>query len=257
MLKLIFLGTGTSSGVPVLGCECDTCRSDDPRDKRFRTSAYLTTTQGTKILIDISPDFRMQALTHHISWIDGILITHAHHDHIGGLDELRQVNFLMKQNVSVYGDASSLQEIRTRFDYIFKETQIGGGKPQLDLHLIEAQQEFFIKEQKILPIEVVHGELPILGFRMDGLTYITDASDLSPATIKSLQHTRVLVINALRFRPHPTHFSLEQTLAMIQQIAPQTAYLVHMTHNIKHDEVEKTLPANVYLAYDNLAIAQI
>ena len=255
MIKLFFLGTGTSSGIPVLGCNCATCGSSDPKDKRFRTSAYITTADGTNILIDVSPDFRLQALKHNIHWLDGVLLTHTHNDHIGGLDELRQLNFVMKRNIGVYGNALTLQEIQTRFEYIFKETQKGGGKPQLDLHLIEAQQEFLIKEQKILPIEVFHGKIAILGYKMDGLAYITDASYLPPTTLKSLENTEILVINTLRFRPHPTHFSLDQTLAMIQYIKPRTAYLVHMTHDIKHAEVEQMLPANVHLAYDDLEVA--
>lgn len=252
--KLFFLGTGTSSGVPVLGCNCETCISDDPKDKRFRTSAYIITEQGTRILIDVSPDFRLQALKHKINRLDGALITHTHNDHIGGLDELRQLNFLMKRNIDIYGNALALQEIQSHFSYIFRETQEGGGKPQLSLHLIEAQQEFWIKEQKILPIEVFHGKIAILGFRMDGLTYITDASFLPPATLKTLNPTKILVINALRFKEHPTHFTLEQALAMIRQIQPRTAYLVHMTHDIKHAEAEKMLPDNVHLAYDNLEV---
>jgi phosphoribosyl 1,2-cyclic phosphate phosphodiesterase len=254
VIKLRFLGTGTSSGIPVLGCNCATCCSLDSKDKRFRTSAYIITKQGTKILIDVSPDFRLQGIKHRIHWLDGVLITHTHNDHIGGLDELRQLNFVMKRNIAVYGNALALQEIRIRFDYIFKETQKGGGKPQLDLHLIEAQQEFSIKEQKILPLEVFHGQIAILGYKINGLSYITDASYLAPATLTSLENTEILVINALRFRPHSTHFSLEQTLDMIERIKPQKAYLVHMTHDIKHADVEKMLPEHVHLAYDNLEI---
>jgi phosphoribosyl 1,2-cyclic phosphate phosphodiesterase len=252
--KLFFLGTGTSSGVPIVGCQCDTCLSDNPKDKRFRTSAYINTEQGTKILIDVGPDFRLQALKHKIHWLDGVLITHTHNDHIGGLDELRQLNFVMKRNVDIYGNALTLKEIQTRFSYIFKETQKGGGKPQLDLHLIEAQQEFSIKEQKILPIGVFHGKMPILGFKIDSLTYITDASYIDPFTLKMLRNPDILVINTLRFKYHPTHFTLEQTLEMIRKIQPRKAYLVHMTHDIKHAEVEKMLPEHVYLAYDNLEI---
>ena len=251
---LHFLGTGTSSGIPILGCRCPTCISDDPRDIRFRTSAYIDMADGTKILIDVGPDFRLQALRHDITHLDGILITHSHHDHIGGLDELRQLNFLMKRNIDMYGNALSLEEIQSRFDYIFKETQEGGGKPQLDLHWLEAGRKFFINRQKIFPLAVMHGEIPILGFQIGGLSYITDANYLPPESFEHIQHTPVLVINALRYRTHPTHFHLEQTLQLIREIQPERAYLVHMTHDMKHAEVETTLPPNVFLAYDNLEI---
>jgi phosphoribosyl 1,2-cyclic phosphate phosphodiesterase len=160
----------------------------------------------------------------------------------------------MKRHIPIYGAALTLEEIRTRFNYIFRTTQKGGGKPQLELHLIEAQREFSIHEQQIFPIEVFHGELPILGFKIDGLSYITDASALPPATLDALNPTEILVINALRFRYHPTHFTLEQALEIIQQVQPRKAYFVHMTHDIKHADVEKMLPEHVHLAYDNLEV---
>lgn len=254
MKKLIFLGTGTSSGIPVVGCQCATCLSKDPRDQRFRTSAYLETERGTKLLIDIGPDFRLQALRHRIHWLDGILITHSHNDHIAGLDELRQLNAVMKRPAAIYGNDQTLAEIRERFGYIFRQSQHGGGKPQVDLHPIQARQVFSVNEQQILPLEVHHGAMAILGFRFDGLSYITDANYLSPETLASIKQTEMLVINALRFRYHPTHFTLEQTLEMIAQIQPRRVYLIHMTHDMRHAEVAKLLPPHVQLAYDNLEI---
>ncbi len=210
--------------------------------------------QGTKILIDAGPDFRLQGLRHDIQRLDGVLTSHSHHDHIGGLDELRQLNFLMKRNIDVYANAPALEEIQTRFDYIFKKTQEGGGKPQLDLHLLEAGEEFFIDRQKIVPLPIMHGKISILGFQIGGLSYITDANYLPSKSFELITHTPVLVINALRLQAHPTHFHLEQTLELIRAIQPGEAYLVHMTHDMKHAEVEKTLPPNVHLAYDNLEI---
>jgi len=251
---LTFLGTGTSSGVPVIGCTCATCRSDDPHDKRFRTSAYVVSQHGARLLIDVGTDFRLQALQHQIHWLDGILLTHGHHDHIGGIDDLRQLNFLMQRSINLYGNALALAEVRTRFDYIFKHTQKGGGKPQLELHEINAPTPLSVNGQTIVPLAVLHGELPILGFQFDGLSYITDASALPPATMQALQHTDVLVLNALRLLPHSTHFSLAEALAIIRDLQPRRAYLIHLTHDLKHADIAHTLPPNVFLAHDNLTI---
>ena len=254
MSTLLFLGTGTSSGIPMLGCDCATCTSCDPRDTRFRTSAYVVTDQGVKLLIDAGTDFRLQALTHQLHWLDGILITHSHHDHIGGIDELRQINFVMQRHIELYGRASALEEIRERFSYIFKDTQKGGGKPQLNLIEVHAFQEFQINGQPILPLDVRHGQIPIFGYRIGGLSYITDASYLPPETLEQIHGTPLLVINALHFQPHSTHFNLEQALEMIERIQPGAAYLVHVSHRVKHADVEQTLPSNVQLAYDNLIV---
>lgn len=254
MSTLLFLGTGTSSGIPMLGCDCATCTSHDPRDTRFRTSAYVVTDSGVKLLIDAGTDFRLQALTHQLHWIDGILVTHSHHDHIGGIDELRQINFVMQRHIELYGTAFALEEIRERFSYIFKETQKGGGKPQLNLIEVQAFQEFQINGQPILPLDVIHGQIPIFGYQIGGLSYITDASYLPPETLERIHRTPLLVINALHFTPHSTHFNLEQALEMIERIQPGAAYLVHMSHRVRHADVEQTLPSNVHLAYDNLVV---
>ena len=254
MNTLTFLGTGTSSGVPSLGCDCATCQSADPRDKRLRASAYIVTEQGVKLLIDVGTDFRLQALTHRIHWIDGILITHSHHDHIGGIDELRQINLAMQRHVDLYGNALSLQEIRERFSYIFRETQIGGGKPQITLTEIDALREFSIHGQRILPLSVHHGTLPILGFQIGNLSYITDASSLPPETYERISRTPVLVINALHMKPHETHFTMAQAIEAIERIQPGAAYLIHMSHRVKHADFDHALPPNAHLAYDNLVI---
>lgn len=252
--KITFLGTGTSSGIPVIGCNCEVCTSSDPRDTRFRTSAWIETSSGEKILIDVGPDYRQQALLYNIHHIDGILITHSHHDHIGGLDELRQNNFFMRSAIQLYGNKPALEEIRERFGYIFRETQRGGGKPQLFLKELLPGETFHIGKQEITPIEVLHGEIPILGYRIDDLLYITDAKSI-PEKSMELIHTfkpRKLVINALRYRPHSTHLNIEESLYLIDKIVPEFAYLVHFTHDIKHSELESKLPSGVYAAYDGL-----
>lgn len=253
MTELTFLGTGTSSGVPVLGCSCKVCASSDPRDNRLRTSAYVRTGEGTGIIIDVGPDFRFQSLKFGITRADGVLITHAHQDHIGGIDELRQINFIMRKEMDVYGNDAALDEIRRRFDYIFKPTQAGGGKPKLKL--VSVNNEFHIKERSVLPIPVIHGDIPILGYRIGGLSYITDASKIPQESMDLLKGTDVLVINALRPEPHPTHFSLDQALETSGKIGPHKTYLVHMTHQFKHEEDSAKLPKNVHFAYDGLKIS--
>ncbi len=253
MSRFIFLGTGTSNGVPVIGCRCEVCTSPDPRDKRLRCSGYYASTAGTRILIDIGPDFRQQALTHNITRIDGLLITHSHYDHIGGLDEVRQINFLMKKPIDVYGSPEALQDIRNRFSYIFSPTQIGGGIPQINLHTLDGNP-FSIHDTVVTPLPIWHGKLAIFGYKIGDFAYITDASAIPDETKAMLTHIDTLVLNALRYRPHPTHFNIEQALALVSEIKPRRTYFIHMTDDVLHARTSAELPENVFLAYDGLTL---
>lgn len=264
MNRLTFLGTGTSSGVPVIGCNCEVCRSGDPRDRRLRTSAYVET-GGSKILIDAGPDLREQFLRRDIRRVDALLVTHSHYDHIGGADDLRQINFIMRKPVPVYGNALTVAEIRERFGYIFRKSQTGGGKPRLELHTVEAGVPFEVSEANganganavsVTPVAVVHGEIPILGYVIGSLCYITDASKIPEPSYEQISRlgVKLLVLNALRYEPHPTHFSIAESLEAVRRIGPERAYLIHFTHNVKHSVIEKELPPNVFPAFDGLSV---
>jgi len=251
MPEVIFLGTGTSDGVPTIGCDCVTCRSKDRRDKRLRSSIYYIS-EECKLLIDISPDFRIQALTYNIRWIDAILITHSHNDHIGGLDDVRSINFIMKKSIPVYGNTEAIEEIKNRYSYIFRKTQEGGGKPKVTLHTVEYVVK--INGVSITSIPVMHGQIPILGYRIGNFAYITDASYIPPQSFDKLENLDVLVINALRFEKHPTHFNLEEALNVVGLIKPKKAYLTHLTHRFLYKRDSKLLPKGVEFAYDGLKL---
>jgi phosphoribosyl 1,2-cyclic phosphate phosphodiesterase len=250
MSTLRFLGTGTSSGVPVLGCSCEVCTSADPRDRRLRTSAYATLDTGERLLIDCGTDFREQSLAARVFHADAVLVTHPHADHIGGLDDLRQVNFLMKRDIDVFGNAFAVSEIRERYGYIFRRTQEGGGKPRLVLHDVSAP--FRVGNADIVPLPVMHGEVPILGFRIGALSYITDASFIPEETYRLLEGTEVLVLNALRPDRHPTHFSLPEALEAAARVSARETWLIHLTHHFMHARDDEKLPKGVHFAFDGL-----
>ena len=244
-----FLGTGTSTGVPVPTCDCAVCRSTDPRDKRLRPSVLLTWDGGV-VLIDTGTDLRRQALDHGLKRIDAVLYTHAHADHIFGLDEIRLFNWRQGRAMPVYGSAVTLAAIRRTFWYVFEDVEAGGGKPLLELHEIDGP--FPLLGREIVPVPLEHGRLPVTGWRVGGLAYLTDVSAIPPASYALLEGLELLVISALRIRPHPTHMHLSRALEEVARIGARRTFLTHIAHEISHAEVDPTLPEGVRLAYDGL-----
>lgn len=250
-LKVTFLGTGTSQGVPVIACNCRVCSSGNSKDNRLRTSALIET-DGHNILIDSGPDFRYQILRAGITHLDAILFTHQHRDHIAGLDDIRSFNFKQKKAMPIYGNDLVIDQIKREFHYVFENKY--PGVPQLEIHQID-NRPFLIGDLAITPIEVLHHKLPVLGFRIKNFTYITDANTISEKEIAKIRGSKTLVINALQRDNHISHFTLEEALKVIDIIQPENAFLIHISHKLGlHDEVSKELPPNVNLAYDGLTI---
>ncbi len=251
-MQVRLLGTGTSQGIPIIGCHCPVCTSEDPRDHRFRTSA-LVTVDGLNILIDTGPDLRMQLLRAGVTRLDAVLYTHEHRDHTAGLDDVRPINFLMKQTLNLYGLPRVMRALRREFEYAFAEHKYPG-VPTIALNPIQPEP-FMIGNVEVQPIRVRHMTLPILGYRIRNFAYITDGSFISTTELKKLQGVDVLVINALRKEEHYSHFNLEQALDIIRTVAPRRAYLTHISHHLGlYKELTPTLPDNVSLGIDNEVI---
>ena len=251
MAKLLFLGTGTSTGVPQLGCKCEVCQSTDPRDNRLRCSA-LYTSESTRLLFDCSPDFRMQALRAHIDHIDALLVTHAHYDHTGGIDDLRP--YCTYDPMPLYAEEFVLDQLRNRLPYCFAENPYPG-VPRFDTRNLAPYEPFTIGGVEVKPVRVMHYQLPIVGFRIGKMAYITDCLTMPQETKEQLQGVEVLVINALRHTEHISHQTLNDALKIVRELSPRCTYLIHMSHDMGlHAEVAKQLPENVYFAYDGLEI---
>jgi phosphoribosyl 1,2-cyclic phosphate phosphodiesterase len=237
----------------MIGCECDTCRSTDPRDHRLRPSIFINTDDGGHVLVDAGPDLRQQALTHKIRHIDAIVFTHGHADHILGLDEVRRYNYMQRRRMPCYGDARTIADIRSAFGYAFDPaTARGGGIPQVETFVIHGP--FCIGRQEVVPVPIFHGQRPILGLRFGTFAYLTDCSRIPAESWPLLTGLDVLVIDALRETPHPTHFTLAEAVDASERIAARRTYFTHMCHDLPHAATSARLPAGMKLAYDGLLV---
>ncbi|WP_316749845.1 MBL fold metallo-hydrolase [Pedobacter gandavensis] len=251
-MKVTFLGTGTSQGIPVITCNCPVCQSPDHKNKRLRVSVLVEMGDKT-IVIDSGPDFRYQMLRANVKDLDAIIYTHEHKDHVAGLDDIRPFNYLLKKNIDIYATTRVQDALKREFSYIFADTHYPG-LPQIDVHTI-TDQPFEIGNTTVIPLNIMHYKLPILGFRIHDFTYITDAKTISEETIEKVKGTKILVINALQHEEHVSHFTLQEAIDFAQKIGAEMTYLTHISHNLGlHEEVEKELPKNIKLAYDGLSI---
>lgn len=250
-MKITFLGTGTSCGVPMPTCQCEVCTSKDPRDNRLRASIFIETDDNKNILIDCGPDFRQQALRTDIKRIDALFITHNHFDHAAGLDDLRAYAF--KNPLETYADETVTKTLTRHYDYIFVHRY--PGTPSVELNTITPSDQITIGNNKVIPIRVLHGQLPILAYRIGNLAYITDCTCILDEEWSKLEGIDTLIIDALRWKEHPTHWSVDQAMEAVKQIKPRRTYFTHMSHDIGlHEEVNRKLADGVELAYDGLII---
>lgn len=248
---LTVLGSGTSMGVPSIGCPCRVCHSTDERDKRTRPSV-LVQYQGRNVVIDTTPDFRFQALRMGLDRLDAVLFTHAHADHILGLDDVRPFNFRQKGDVPIYGSRKTIERIRHTFDYIFDGSYPFGGLPQVQAHVLNGPLE--LHGVVFTPVPLVHGYMEVLGFRFGNAAYLTDYSRIPDSSFELLQDLEVIFLDALRHEPHPAHCTVEQALEHVQRIKPKRAFFTHIAHDLSHAETDATLPEHVRLSYDGLQL---
>jgi len=250
-MTLTFLGSGTSTGVPIIPCQCSVCTSSDPHDKRMRPS-ILIEYDGRAVVIDTTPDFRTQALRERMTRLDAVVYTHGHADHIMGLDDTRVFYFRQQVPIPIYADAQCMQTLRTTFAYIFDGNYAYGGVGKLDPRLIEGP--FDLWGLTFIPVPVLHGMLPIYGYRLRDAAYVTDVSEIPETTYPLLEGLDTLIIDGLRPKPHPTHFSLEQALAVVEKVKPRRAFFTHIAHDLGHEATNAALPSHVQLAYDGLRL---
>jgi phosphoribosyl 1,2-cyclic phosphate phosphodiesterase len=250
-MTVTFLGTGTSTGIPLIGCNCEVCISDDLRDKRTRCSVFIEIS-GHRIIIDTGPDFRSQMLREGFDDLDAVLFTHHHKDHLAGLDDIRPINYLKRKSIDIYANRHTISRLYEEFPYIFDGSYAG---PPL-IHIVEIENEnFHVGDVEIIPVHAMHGHDPVLGFRIADFTYLTDANSITKEEIGKIRGSKVFVINALRREQHYSHFSYDEAIEVIREVGAERSYMIHMSHFMgKHNDVEEGLPPGVFLSYDGLKI---
>ncbi|MBI1222540.1 MAG: MBL fold metallo-hydrolase [Bacteroidetes bacterium] len=252
-MKVTFLGTGTSQGVPVIACQCEVCQSNDSRDKRLRSSVLIQEGE-VNIVIDSGPDFRQQMLRSGIRHLDALVFTHSHKDHIAGMDDIRAFNFIQKKPIDIYCNQATLQALKREFYYAFEEIKYPG-VPELVVHDIQVGKDFEIRDVRVKPVEVFHYKMPVLGFRVGDFTYITDANRIPESEKEKIKGSKVLVLNALRRSEHISHFSLDEAIALGRELGAEQTYFIHMSHQMgKHAETEELLPEGMFFSYDGLQV---
>ncbi len=256
-MKLTFLGTGTSFGIPIIGCGCAVCRSPDPRDKRTRIGAVIESDGGTRLLIDTPPELRLQLVQAGIDRVDAVFFTHDHADHIHGIDDIRAITVRQRRPLPMYAEHEVLQRLRVRFPYVFDERMQplpGTSKPEGEAHPIRDGDVVEVGDARVEAIAVPHGRMRVLAFRVGALGFVTDAKSVPPEAIERLRGVRVLVLNALFKRQHPTHLSIGEAIAVASQVGAERTFLIHLTHETSHAELEAELPSGVMPAYDGLVV---
>jgi phosphoribosyl 1,2-cyclic phosphate phosphodiesterase len=252
-LKITFLGTGTSQGIPAIGCDCEVCTSIDYRDQRLRSAIHIQTDDDLSIVIDCGPDFRQQMLRERIHKLDAIIYTHEHRDHVSGLDDIRPYNYLQKKPLQGYAHQRVVNQLKNDFSYAFSDYKYPG-VPEMELNIIE-NKPFTIGKTTFIPIEVMHHKLPVFGFRIGDFTYITDCNYISDEEFKKIEGSKIFVINGLQYEPHIAHFTFEESLAVVHKIKPEKAFFTHISHKLgKHASVEKKLPPWIRLGFDGMQL---
>ena len=252
-MRIICLGTGTSYGVPIVACPCSVCHSADPRNRRFRCSVAVALPQGT-LLIDTPPELRLACLRDGIHRIDAVALTHTHADHVMGMDDIRRFNDIKCGAIPILAEPRFLGDIRRIFAYVFTDGQEGGGKPKMELQAITPGQPVDVLGASVLPLRILHGELPITAYRIGDFAYVTDVSEIPNGTMDRLRDLDILILGAIRDKPHATHFSIPQALDVVKELQPRRAFFTHMTHDVEYTELLSRLPDGVFPAYDGLVL---